>query len=895
MPTHKNMFELADTRYALWQELAEILAISATKITSTSTKKITSILNQLSELEQYWAFPGMVVMQEIRQLHSTQRWVSLAQWVTSIESNLATQNYRTQGYQPFSQHLVTNLGPQPPSDIHTPNTAASRKQTPYFELLILRDADEQVNLDYINNLLACTTADDGLVYQVLVVNSVADALIAILANPTIAVCIMHPKFKLHTSAKIKITATYQTYTRNLLSSAHKDIDQRLLAASEIHSLRSSCDCLLISEQQTDFSHSELLNKFKRIVHTDESFQNLHYQILAAVRDRQDTPFFNALQLYTNSPKTVFHALPISRGASLHNSHWLADIQDFYGQGVFLAETSSTHGGLDSLLDPKGPIKQAQDKAAHTFGSQQSYFVTNGTSTSNKIVLQATVKPQDIVLVASDCHKSVPYSLTLSGSYPIFLPTYELDKYAIYGGVSLHTIKAKLLELKAAGQLEQVAMIILTNATFDGIVYNVRRYMQEILAIAPHIIFHWDEAWFAFAHFHPLYNNFSAMSAIKQLEQDLATDTYKKFYDTWQKKFTQQAAQDPNAWLEQRLYPDPDKCKFRVYVTQSTHKTLTSFRQGSMIHIHDSAFNEELFLEAFYTHTSTSPNYQIIASLDVGRRQVALEGYELVQRTIKLAMHLRHTLQSNTLLGSYFTVLTDCELVANTSIRHLSSNYLTMLESYPHNEFIVDPTKITLDISNTGMDGTSLQQLLINRYEIQINKTSTNSVLFIVNIGATQESIDYLLEVLTDIASELEQSQQQLSKPAQDQFSQRIAALSQRNISLLQDKRFHRAFIPEQLRGLGALDMRGAYFAAYIPANISYCALDKKLLTSIETDDPLVSAAYVTPYPPGFPILVPGQIITSAIIKYLMGLKITEIHGLKANLGLKVFTQQALIQ
>jgi Orn/Lys/Arg decarboxylase, major domain len=95
---------------------------------------------------------------------------------------------------------------------------------------------------------------------------------------------------------------------------------------------------------------------------------------------------------------VFHALPISRGKSIVNSHWIRDMVDFYGLNIFMAETSATCGGLDSLLEPTGPLREAQQLAAHTFGSRQTYFVTNGTSTANKIVAQALVQPGDIVLV-----------------------------------------------------------------------------------------------------------------------------------------------------------------------------------------------------------------------------------------------------------------------------------------------------------------------------------------------------------------------------------------------------------------------------------------------------------------------------------------------------------------
>lgn len=115
----------------------------------------------------------------------------------------------------------------------------------------------------------------------------------------------------------------------------------------------------------------------------------------------------------------------------------------------MAETSSTSGGLDSLLDPHGTIREAMNKAAKTWNADHTYFVTNGTSTANKIVVQALTRPGDIVLIDRNCHKSHHYGLVLAGAYPMYLDAYPLAPYAIYGAVELQTIKRALLDLEAA--------------------------------------------------------------------------------------------------------------------------------------------------------------------------------------------------------------------------------------------------------------------------------------------------------------------------------------------------------------------------------------------------------------------------------------------------------------
>jgi len=114
----------------------------------------------------------------------------------------------------------------------------------------------------------------------------------------------------------------------------------------------------------------------------EELLELHLAILEGVQDRFETPFFDNLKKYAQRPIGTFHALPIARGKSVFKSDWIRDMGEFYGMNLFLAESSATTGGLDSLLEPTGNIKQAQEKAARAFGADHVLFVTFGTSTSN---------------------------------------------------------------------------------------------------------------------------------------------------------------------------------------------------------------------------------------------------------------------------------------------------------------------------------------------------------------------------------------------------------------------------------------------------------------------------------------------------------------------------------
>jgi arginine decarboxylase len=297
---------------------------------------------------------------------------------------------------------------------------------------------------------------------------------------------------------------------------------------------------------------------------------LHLNILRGVNARYQTPFFTALKTFSKQPTGVFHAMPISRGKSITKSHWIQDMGEFYGMNIFLAETSATSGGLDSLLEPHGPIKKAQELAARAFGARRTFFATNGTSTCNKIVVQALVRPGDIVLVDRDCHKSHHYGMVLSGAEVVYLESYPLGDYSMYGAVPLKEVKRQLIELKRAGKLDRVKMLLLTNCTFDGIVYNVERVMQECLAIKPDLVFLWDEAWFGFARFAPTYRQRTAMHCAVVLRERYRSATYRKAYEAYQAEMEELDLEDDATWLERSLMPDPDQVRVRVYATQSTH-------------------------------------------------------------------------------------------------------------------------------------------------------------------------------------------------------------------------------------------------------------------------------------------------------------------------------------
>ncbi|MGV9322014.1 hypothetical protein [Streptomyces sp. NPDC003660] len=227
-------------------------------------------------------------------------------------------------------------------------------------------------------------------------------------------------------------------------------------------------------------------------------------------------------------------------------------------------------------------------------------------------------------------------------------------------------------------------------------------------------------------------------------------------------------------------------RVRAYATQSTHKTLTSLRQGSMIHVHDDDFSrrgEEEFYEAYMTHTSTSPNYQILVSLDAGRCQVELEGYELVLHQIELAMTVWDQIAAHPLLSKYFRVLTSDDLIP-AEYRSpggecpLEAGPLAMEEAWGAHELVLDPCRLTIEISATGIDGDTFKhEQLMDRWGIQVNKTTRNTVLAMTNIGTTRTAVAHLLRALIGIAEELEAAAGRMAPDQRRAFDRRAGALA----------------------------------------------------------------------------------------------------------------------
>ena len=578
------------------------------------------------------------------------------------------------------------------------------------------------------------------------------------------------------------------------------------------------------------------------------------------------PFFRALTHYAQDGSYSWHCPGHSGGVAFLKSPVGQMFHQFFGENMLRADVCNSVDELGQLLDHTGPVAASERNAARIFNADHLYFVTNGTSTSNKIVWHSTVAPGDIVVVDRNCHKSVLHSIIMTGAVPVFLmPT--RNNFGIIGPIPKSEFAWENIQKKIAAnpfatdKNAKPRVLTITQSTYDGIIYNVEEIKKELDGRIDTL--HFDEAWLPHAAFHDFYGDYHAIGA------------------------------------------DRPRCKeSMVFATQSTHKTLTSLRQGSMIHVNDQDFKgevEQSFREAYMTHTSTSPNYQIIASLDVGRRQVELEGFEFVQRQIESAMAIRRAVAMHPLLQKYFRVLTAGDMIPEQfresgveSYFHPEQGWKDIWHSWGQDEFVLDPTRITLAVGGTGWDGDTFKtRILMDKYGIQINKTSRNTVLFMTNIGTTRSSVAYLIEVLVEIAKELDELLDDASRMERMAFDRRVASLVEHVPPLPDFSRFHAAFRSGSATSEG--DIRGAFFLAYDQDNCDYQELDAALEERVKAGEELVSASFIIPYPPGFPILVPGQVISHEIIAFMRALDVSEIHGYRHDLGLRVFNKAALEQ
>jgi arginine decarboxylase len=555
--------------------------------------------------------------------------------------------------------------------------------------------------------------------------------------------------------------------RNLQVSALKLVQR-------ITSLRPELDIYILIEKEkedqvVDALFAEAVDGY--FYREERDYRGMYRILNAQIAERARTPFYDALKAYVLAAKDAWHTPGHSSGDSMRGSPWVNEFYDFMGEHVFDADLSVSVKALDSLMEPTGVIAESQQMAAKAFGARRTFFATNGTSTANKVILQTLIAPGEKLLLDRNCHKSVHHGVVLSGARPVYLDSSVNRKYGVFGPVPKRTI------LKAIEDHPDAQLLVLTSCTYDGLRYDLKPIIEAAHAHNIKVLI--DEAWYAHARFHP---------ALRPTALEAGAD----------------------------------------YATQSAHKTLSALSQAAYIHVNDPTFNEHIFRENFNMHTSTSPMYSMIASLDVSRKQSVLEGYKLLQRTLMLADELREQINST----GVFRVLELEDLLP---------------EEVRDDSIRLDPTKVTVDISSCGMTVDDLQSELYTRFNITVEKSTFNTLTLLLTIGTTRSKCSRLYDALMRIAREKRAPRRLYRTPDLPPFTELVS-------------------LP-----------RDAYYAT------------GELVTLLDENDQLngklagrICCDQIVPYPPGIPVLVPGQRITPNIVDYLVRyLRVqnkVELHG-----------------
>jgi arginine decarboxylase len=586
------------------------------------------------------------------------------------------------------------------------------------------------------------------------------------------------------------------------------------------------------------------------------------------------PFFEALVRFVQEGRYSWHTPGHSGGTAFLKTPVGAAFHQFFGENTLRSDLSVSVGELGSLLEHTGPVGQAEAEAARIFGADRTMFVTNGTSTANKIVFHSCVRPGDVVLVDRNCHKSIMHAIIMTGAIPIYMhPT--RNAYGIIGPIppSEMTEQSVLAKLQANPLVPdgttKARLAIVTNSTYDGLCYDAEGVLQALGKTTERVLF--DEAWFAYAHFHPLYRGRHAMGIERHAGQPA------------------------------------------TFSTQSTHKLLTALSQASMIHLHDTdgIVSPAAFEEAFMMHTSTSPQYGIIASLDVAARMMdGPQGTDLIDDAIEEALAFRRETDAAARTSRVddwcFNIWQPSDALLGSAEEQREPQRWTLRDGqtwhgYTHpgkGHAMLDPIKVTVltpgvaphgGLEETGIPAAIVSHFL-NERGIVVEKTGAYSFLVLFSLGITKGKAGTLLTELFDF-KRLYDRDASLHVALPRLVNNHPDRYSQMTLRGLADE-LHQA-----LRDAQMTDLSEAMYAELPePVVIPAAAYEQLVggaveMVGVDSLAGRVSAAMIVPYPPGIPVVMPGERFgaeDSGLVRYLEASeKIdarfpgfeTEIHGI----------------
>lgn len=621
-----------------------------------------------------------------------------------------------------------------------------------------------------------------------------------------------------------------------------------------------------------------LNHLRGILYLyEDTVSFLARQVARAAHNYLDgllPPFFKALVQHTAQSNYSWHTPGHGGGVAYRKSPVGQAFHQFFGENTLRSDLSVSVPELGSLLDHTGPLAEAEARAARNFGADHTFFVINGTSTANKIVWHSMVGRDDLVLVDRNCHKSILHSIIMTGAIPLYLCP-ERNELGIIGPIPLSEFSKESIQAKidasplARGRAPKVKLAVVTNSTYDGLCYNAEMVKQALGDSVE--VLHFDEAWYAYAAFHEFYAGRYGMG-------------------------TQCDEHSP-----------------LVFTTHSTHKLLAAFSQASMIHVQDGGVRQldrDRFNEAFMMHISTSPQYGIIASLDVASAMMeGPAGRSLIQETFDEALSFRRALanlRQNLKQDDWWFSIWQPEQAGGEGVH--TGDWLLQPNADWHgfgdiaeDYVLLDPIKVTLVMPGLSADGklaeAGIPAAVVSKFlwerGLVVEKTGLYSFLVLFSMGITKGKWSTLLTELLefkrlyDANVPLPDALPSIAREGGARYAgmglrdlcDELHGCYRENATAKALKRMYTVLPQVAIKPADAYDklVRGEVEA--VP---------------IEQLEGRLAAVMLVPYPPGIPLIMPGERFTAetrSIIDYLQFARTfdsqfpgfdADVHGLQRD-------------
>lgn len=537
------------------------------------------------------------------------------------------------------------------------------------------------------------------------------------------------------------------------------------------------------------------------------------------------PLTRALMNFAKEGKYTFCTPGHMSGTAFQHSPVGALFYDFFGANTFKADVSVSVGELGSLLDHSGPHRDAEKYIAETFNADRSYIVTNGTSTANKIIGLYSAPAGSTVLIDRNCHKSLTHLMMMSNVIPIYLrPT--RNAYGILGGIPQSEFKHETIEkrVKETPNATWPVHAVVTNSTYDGLFYNTG-FIKNTLDVKS---IHFDSAWVPYTNFSPIYQGLAGMSGGR---------------------------------TEGKV----------IYETQSTHKLLAAFSQASMIHV-KGEINEATFNEAFMMHTSTSPFYPIVASTETAAAMMRGNvGHRLIDESIDRAIRFRKEIKRlREESDSWFFDVWQPENIGTKECWELKpEDKWHGFRNIDQEHMYLDPIKVTLLTPGLNGDGTMAERgipaSIVSKYlddrGVIVEKTGPYNLLFLFSFGIDNTKAMGLLRELCNFRRDYDRNLE---------IKEAIPSLYKKDPSFYDGMR-----LQELAQGIHKLivehDLPNMMFHAFetLPKMVMtpFDAFQRELNGEVEEVriqdmQDKVNANMILPYPPGVPLVMPGEMLTA---------------------------------